>query len=218
MKCCGLRARSRGACGGRGRSCCPTTERELRRRRRLRRHVEGIVEPLPLPELRPGKEAETQGAGGGVEAVERVFELEFAWAVPLGPAAGEQLLEELLIQRGWPGGVGMGQRGMGRGADAEMGQLSAAGAQAVADLPQAFRLDKMEVEHRDALVPTGERLAVAVGPRRADQTVEGRARHRVQELREQAGIISHGMDSSDGRMLHLYHTPRKPVTLPPRSS
>ena len=50
----------------------------------------------------------------------------------------------------------------------------------------------MQVEHGNALVPTGEPFAVAVGSRLPNDTVKGTTRHNLQELGEQAGIISHG--------------------------
>lgn len=98
----------------------------------------------------------------------------------------------------------MGERRVRRRADAQVGQLAAAGAQAVADLPQAFRLGEVQIQHRHTLMPGSEGLAVPVGFGLPDQAIKGAARHDVQELGKEAGIIGHVTGSLYGGMVaHL---------------
>jgi len=81
---------------------------------------------LRLPELRPGGEGEALVDGGGVQAVERIFEAEvlhFPW--PNRLALGEEFAKEPLVELRGLVGIGVGQRAFARRRfDAEMIELA----------------------------------------------------------------------------------------------
>lgn len=111
-----------------------------------------------VSELRPGKEAEAEVDGGGIEDINRRLE-------PTGhrlagvqtPGAGDE--HQGKIRPDAPGAifVGVGQRGTGNAAaNAQVVELPLPGAQAGFDVAQRFAISELGKEHHQELIPAGE--------------------------------------------------------------
>ena len=129
-----------------------------------------------LAEVSPGKQAETEVDGGGVEAEQLVLEAKLLlFARALAAAEVQQMKEGLLIKLPGTVGIGIGKSALGRGStQSQVTELAAGDGQSVADLPQALGLGQLAEEHGDILVPGGEALGVAFCPAFMDKAQKRR--------------------------------------------
>ena len=150
-----------------------------------------------LTEVSPGKQAETEVDGGGVEAEQLVLEAKpLLFARGLAAAEISQMKEGVLIKLPGTVGIGVGKRALGwGGAQAQMTEFAAGDGQAVADLPQALGLGQLAKEHGDILIPRGEALGVTFRPAFMDQPQKGDPGHDLENLAEQTCGRLRGGDS-----------------------
>ena len=150
-----------------------------------------------LTEVSPGKQAETEVDGGGVEAEQLVLEAKpLLFARALAAAEVPQMKEGLLIELPGTVGIGVGKRALGGGStQSQVTELTAGDGQSIADLPQALGLGELTEEHGDILVPGGEALGVAFCPAFMDKTRKGNPGYDLKYLAEQTCGKLHGRDS-----------------------
>src|ERR1700730_8568732 len=105
----------------------------------------------------------------------------------------QQLMEDRLIQLPRPVRIGIGQsRPLRRLWNPQMLQLSLAGRQSLANLPQGSRLPQVTEQHRHKLTPTGEPARVPLRLVFLHRRCELGPREQLQQLCENAAYSIHG--------------------------
>lgn len=162
-----------------------------------RRQVAVVIErevqldrPLRPPERGPRKHLGAEVDHGCVQAEQLVLEAEFLRPAHLA-AAGEQLVEHLLVQLPRPVRIGVGQRGAARRRDPQVGQPAFTTGEPPADLAQRIRPPQLAEQHGDELAPTGEPTRMALALRGDDDLLELRAWKKLEQLTEDAAESWH---------------------------
>ena len=150
-----------------------------------------------LTEISPGKQAEAEVDGGGIEAEQLVLEAKsLLFTGTLTTAKVSQMKESILIELPGTVGIGIGKRASGGGStQSQVTELAAGDGKPVADLPQALGLGELTEEHGDILVPGGEALGVALCPTLVDKAQKGNPGDDLKYLAEQTCGKLHGRDS-----------------------
>ena len=148
------------------------------------------------PELRPGKQAQTQRYGGRVQREKLVLEAEFVLARPQLSLVTESLKktpEEVFEQGRGAMLIGIGQgRFVGGVTDAHMHQLPQTTGETVTDFAQRIGAGKLTEQHADELRPTAEPACVAFRLVLLHQGDELRTGDLFEKLTEQTGGLYHG--------------------------
>ena len=120
--------------------------------------------PLRLRKWGPGKQAQAQVDGGGVEGIDRLLQLQTEFLVGI-QASGfpNELLSQVGVDTPVPCFVGLGQGAAGHPASKPQTiQQLAAGTQTGLDVAQAFPVGQLGKAHGQKLLPAGETAHLAV--------------------------------------------------------
>jgi hypothetical protein len=142
--------------------------------------------PLGATELRPVIEGQAQIDHGRVQTHQLVLEAELLLAHPFGRHDPVQAVEHLLEQPPGAVAVGVGERGAGRGFDAQVGKLAFTALEAPFDLPQGVRAAQLAEQHGDELTPARQPLGAVLCPGFLDDALEVGARNELEYLTEHA--------------------------------
>lgn len=124
-----------------------------------------------------------------------MLEAELARQQDSRAAAFQELIEQLLIEPPGPMGIRIRQTRSIRRLNPQVTQLTLAGGQAPADLPQRMGPPQLAEQHGHTLAPTGEAAGVALGLGLPHQALEFPAGEQLQELAEDATDLAHGWAS-----------------------
>jgi len=155
----------------------------------------GFDAALGAPELRPWKQAQTQGHRGRIQREQFILEPELVLARAKPSLVAKPLHkrpEQFLEQCGGAVCVGIGQGGFVRGVlDAHMDELAHAAGQAVADFAQRVGVRELAEQHANELRPTGEPTRVTFACVLLDDARKFGSGNLFKKLTKQTGGLYH---------------------------
>ena len=142
---------------------------------------------------RPRKHRQTQIYRGGVEGINRLFQIDAKRFVHVKlPGDSNQTLSEVGIDSPVPGCIGVGQRvARHHGPNTEMVKLVALGSKACLDVPQAFPIRQLSEGHTKKLIEARKRFDLALSTVPCHATTKRRQRKMLRQLCENQRSLVH---------------------------